>query len=83
MENNETTKPEPSIGEKRVRVDFNVNKDEKVDEIKKKYAELINLIDGLKGDGSQVLSAEKGRLISIAMTETESAAMWAVKAATC
>lgn len=63
-----------SIGEQRVRTKFNPSADSVVDQIKQKTAELINLCEELK--------AKDTRLASIAQTEYESAAMWAVKAAT-
>ena len=63
-----------SIGEQRVRAEFNPSKDGIVDQIKQKTAELINLCEDLK--------AKDGRLASLAQTGYEDAAMWAVKAAT-
>lgn len=68
-----------TLGEERVRVNFNVSGDETVDQIKKKSAELIDLCHGMADKTS---NPEKGRLISLAMTHYEDAAMWAVKAAT-
>jgi len=65
---------EKTIGEQRVRTDFNVSRSSVVDEIKQKSAELINLCETLK--------AKDGRLASLAQTSYEEAAMWAVKAAT-
>jgi hypothetical protein len=66
--------PEKSLGEKRVRTEFNVDKNSDVDLIKQKSAELINLCEKLK--------EKDGRLASLAQTAYEEAAMWAVKAAT-
>lgn len=63
-----------SIGEQRVRTKFNPSADSVVDKIKQKTAELINLCEELK--------VKDGRLASLAQTEYETAAMWAVKAAT-
>lgn len=63
-----------SIGEIRVRTEFNQSANSVVDQIKQKTAELINLCEDLK--------AKDPRLASVAQTEYESAAMWAVKAAT-
>lgn len=63
-----------TIGEQRVRASFNPSNDTVVDQIKQKTAELINLCEELK--------KKDGRLASIAQTEYEGAAMWAVKAAT-
>ena len=65
---------EKTIGELRVRTKFNPSANEVVDQIKQKTAELINLCEELKG--------KDPRLASIAQTEYEAAAMWAVKAAT-
>ena len=69
---------EQTIGEKRVRTSFNVSNDNFVHRIKNETASLINQIDSLK-DSSE---PEKIRLISLAQTAYEEAAMWAVKAAT-
>lgn len=63
-----------TIGEQRVRTEFNPSKDDVVSQIKQKSAELINLCEELK--------AKDGRLASLAQTTYEEAAMWAVKAAT-
>lgn len=63
-----------SIGETRVRTTFNPSKTDTVYLIKQKTAELINLCEELK--------AKDPRLASLAQTEYETAAMWAVKAAT-
>lgn len=63
-----------SIGEQRVRIEFNPSKNGIVDQIKQKTAELINLCEDLK--------VKDGRLASLAQTGYEDAAMWAVKAAT-
>lgn len=63
-----------TIGELRVRTEFNPSADGVVDQIKMKSAELINICEGLK--------AKDPRLASLAQTAFEEAAMWAVKAAT-
>jgi hypothetical protein len=68
-----------TIGETRVRIDFNVSADGNVDLIKKHTAELINICETLKAINP---SAEKSRAFSIAQTKFEEAAMWAVKGAT-
>lgn len=65
---------EKTIGEQRVRTDFNVGGDETVAQLKNKTAELINLVDSLK--------EKDPRLAAIACTSYEEAAMWAVKLAT-
>jgi hypothetical protein len=65
---------EKTIGELRVRTDFNVSGSDVIAQIKEKSAELINLCETLK--------EKDGRLASLAQTAYEEAAMWAVKAAT-
>lgn len=65
---------EKTLGEQRVRTTFNPSQDSVVDQIKQKTADLINLCEELK--------PKDGRLASLAQTEYENAAMWAVKAAT-
>ena len=62
---------EPSVGELRVRTDFNVGDSSDVDKIKKASAELINIVDSAK--------EKDPRLAALAMTAYEEAAMWAVK----
>jgi hypothetical protein len=66
--------PPLSLGEQRVRTSFNPSNDGLIDKIKQKSAELINLCEDLK--------AKDARLASLAQTNYEDAAMWAVKAAT-
>jgi hypothetical protein len=66
-----------SLGAHRVRESFNPSKDSMVDRIKRHTADLIDLCEGLKEADS-----EKNRLLALAMTAYEEAAMWAVKAAT-
>lgn len=63
-----------AIGEDRVRVAFNPSGSSPVDEIKQKSAELINLCQQFKD--------KDPRLVALAQTAYEEAAMWAVKAAT-
>ena len=67
-----------SRGEYRVGISFNPSKNPVVDNIKKAAAELIDLIEDIedKADG------EIKRLKALAMTDVETAAMHAVKAAT-
>lgn len=64
-------------GEYRVGIAFNPSARPDVDALKRAAADLIDAIDALPGD---VPEAE--RLKALAMTATEEAAMWAVKAAT-
>ena len=67
---------ENTLGEKRVKIDFNITSDKLVDQIKRKSAELIDLCEEMRGDGSN----DKQRVISLAQTGFEDACMWAVKA---
>lgn len=59
-------------------VDFNPSKIPEVDRIKSLAAELVTAIEPFK----QTKSGEINRLASLAMTHVETAAMFAVKAAT-
>lgn len=63
-----------TIGEDRVRIKFNPSDDSVVAQIKQKSAELIDLCETIK--------AKDPRLVALAQTHYEDAAMWAVKAAT-
>lgn len=63
-----------TIGEIRVRTEFNPSNDDVVSQIKQKTAELINLVDS---HGHLDM-----RLDALAKTSYEEAAMWAVKLAT-
>ena len=71
-----------TLGEARVRTDFNVSGSDVVAEIKQKSAELINVCEKIKPTDGSIMNGEKARLISLAQTSYEEAAMWAVKAAT-
>ena len=66
--------PKQTTGEERVRVSFNPSGNERVDEIKRVAAELIDLCEEMKG--------KEPRLAALAQTAFEEGAMWAVKAAT-
>lgn len=69
-------------GEYRVGTTFNPSNSGIVDEIKRKAADLIDLIEEIPSDRESERGNEAGRLKALAQTEIESAAMWAVKAAT-
>lgn len=83
-----------TLGERRVRTDFNVSGSDVVTTLKNKTAELIDLLQAIRA-GSAVEGphdetpeqynarcGEQNRLIALAQTEYETAGMWAVKAAT-
>jgi hypothetical protein len=79
-----------TLGQQRVKAEFNPAKNELVDQIKNKSAELIDLLDSMRevnfvqephlGKVPVFCSGEKQRLISIAQTEIETGCMYAVKA---
>jgi len=64
-------------GEYRVGITFNPSNDDQVARIKRAAADLIDLIDEVPARDGEV-----ARLKALALTDVESAAMWAVKAAT-
>ena len=69
---------ELTYGEKACGVSFNPGNREDVDLIKRKYAEIVDLLAKNRIDASP----EIDRMLSIAITETQTAQMWAVKAIT-
>jgi hypothetical protein len=81
MENSTETK-ELTLGEKRVRTEFNPSGVGNVNFIKENSAKLINVCDEMKPKEGEKVEPEKLRLIALAQTSYEEAAMWAVKAAT-
>lgn len=68
-----------SIGEKRVRVNFNPMVTDKIMFKKKEFAQLI---DELESEKKENTDPEKLRLIATAQTKIEEAAMWTIKAMT-
>lgn len=69
-------------GEYRVGIAFNPSNDDTVGRIKRAAADLIDMIEAIPSDRASERGNEVGRLKALAQTEIESAAMWAVKAAT-
>jgi hypothetical protein len=69
---------ERTYGGKAVGVDFNPSGDPAVARLKGLFAEVIDVLDGIRG-GER---SERARLASVAITEAQGAQMWAVKAAT-
>lgn len=67
-----------TYGEKAVGLTFNPSGDAKVEIIKKAYANIIDNLNSMRDESR----SEKNRLISIAITEAQSAQMWAVKSIT-
>lgn len=75
----ETTGREMTYGEKAVGLTFNPSNDPKVQEVKELYAKIIDLCNDMRTEAGQ---GEKGRLLSVAITEAQTAQMWAVKGIT-
>lgn len=73
-----------TLGEGRVRTDFNASNSDVVAEIKQKGAEFINLINGLEAPEGfpKEKIGEYLRIKALALTEIESGTSWAVKTAT-
>lgn len=73
-----------SIGEERVRMDFNVSGSGDVHELKKTTADLINFCQDRKDKDVThgIQNTEKNELYNLAQRAYEEACMWAVKAAT-
>ncbi len=81
--------PVQTLGERRVRTSFNPTNNGVVDKIKQDAAKLINDVDNIlrerldpERDYSEIEISEQTRLVRLAQTALEEAAMWAVKAAT-
>lgn len=70
---------EQTFGQKAVGLSFNPSSSNEVDSIKLKVAELI---DELHTKREYTTNDEVNRMLSIAITELQSAQMWAVKAVT-
>lgn len=70
-------------GEYRVGIDFNPSASDMVGQIKRKAADLIDLIQEIREDhDGHAINPEIGRLKEMAQATIEAGAMWAVKAAT-
>lgn len=67
-----------TFGEKAVGLNFNPSGNETVDALKRHYAAIIDLLNDDRGDYRD----ERARLSSVAITEAQTAQMWAVKAIT-
>lgn len=61
-----------TLGQKRVQRNFNPTANETVEEIKQRYANVIDFLEGLRNE-------KNGREISLAQTEAETSCMYAVK----
>ena len=68
-----------TYGEKAVGLTFNPSGNHDVEEIKFAYAKIINRLDALR---NKAASPEVQRMAEVAITEAQTAQMWAVKAVT-
>lgn len=73
---------ELSYGQKAVGLKFNPSGDPKVDRVKELYAELIDLCHDARREAVLTSRSEQVRLFSIAITEAQTAQLWAEKALT-
>ena len=71
--------PELTFGEKAVGITFNPGNSDAVHQTKKRFADLIDEQHNLR---NVTESPEQKRLCSIAITELQTAQMWAIKAMT-
>ena len=70
---------ELSFGQKAVGLTFNPGGHEKVNAIKQKQAEYIDLLEQYR---QETTNGEVKRQLSVAITEAQTSQMWAVKAVT-
>jgi hypothetical protein len=70
---------EPSFGEKAVGLTFNPGGHEQVNKIKEAFANVIDIMNDYR---SQTEDGEVKRMLSVAITEAQTAQMWGVKAVT-
>lgn len=77
--------PALTLGQRRVRRNFNPSSNVAVEDLKDIQARFIDYLEALRGRAEELPAADKGeylRLIALAQTTAEEAAMWAVKAVT-
>jgi hypothetical protein len=70
---------ELTFGEKACGVSFNPGGNEDVNLIKNRFADVVDCLQDYRNDTS---NPEVARMLSIAITEAQTAQMWAVKAVT-
>lgn len=80
QDSNDTGKTvrELTFGERAVGLTFNPSGDEAVNHVKQKCAEFIDFMHSFRSG----VTGEKARMASVAITEAQTAQMWAVKALT-
>jgi hypothetical protein len=75
----EETQREPTFGEKAVGLTFNPSNNEAVQQLKEKAAAFIDNCNDFRNATDE---PEVKRMLSVAITEAQTAQMWAVKAVT-
>lgn len=77
---------EPTFGEKAAGVSFNPGGHEKVNKIKESFANVIDILNNyreeIKANEDDGENGERLRMLSIAITEAQTAQMWGVKGVT-
>lgn len=68
-----------TFGQKAVGISFNPSGDDSVGNCKQSFADLIDQMDEIRNNAS---SGEQRRLASVAITQLQTAQMWAVKTLT-
>ncbi|HHE3721118.1 TPA: hypothetical protein ACPDTN_002228 [Pasteurella multocida] len=68
-----------TYGQKAVGLSFNPSNDNEVDKCKRAFADVIDKLNDLR---NETTSGEVKRMCSVAITEAQTAQMWAVKAIT-
>lgn len=72
---------ELTYGQKAVGLTFNPSWDERVQKVKELFAQAIDLMVEVRNE-QNIWPSERSRLASVAITEAQTAQMWAVKAIT-
>lgn len=75
----DTNTREMTYGEKAVGHNFNPSQDPEVAKLKGYFAEIIDHLDAIRKNSD---NPEVKRMVSVAITEAQTAQMWAVKAVT-
>ena len=71
-----------SFGEDAVGLTFNPGGSTKVDAVKRLYSVIIDMLNDERSTSSTDEHPERKRLLSVAITEAQTAQMWAVKGIT-
>lgn len=78
----EAVERELTFGERACGVTFNPGGNPLVTEIKQKFADLVDHLNSLRVGAHMEKDLEKVRMYSVAITDVQTAQMWAVKAVT-